>query len=94
MGYFYAILWFAVGLILLFSMTKESKVFYIAGGFFLLLGAWWLANAMRPELKLFEGAWGIALRCITGTALAVMAVAFVREYRKKKREAEGKGPGK
>ena len=35
MQYFYAFLWFAVGLILLFSMTKESKIFYFAGGFFL-----------------------------------------------------------
>lgn len=87
MQYFYAFLWFAVGLILLFSMTKESKIFYFAGGFFLILGAWWLANALLPEMKLFEGGWGIALRCVTGGALVVLAAAFVREYRQKKREA-------
>ncbi len=87
MQYFYAFLWFAVGLILLFSMTKESKIFYFAGGFFLFLGAWWLANALLPEMKLFEGGWGIALRCVTGGALVVLAAAFVREYRQKKREA-------
>lgn len=88
MQYFYAILWFAVGLILLFSMTKESKIFYVAGGFFLLLGAWWLANALLPEMKLFEGGWGLALRFLTGGALGVLAAAFVREYRRKKKEAE------
>lgn len=88
MQYFYAMLWFAVGLILLFSMTKESRIFYVAGGFFLLLGAWWLANALLPEMKLFEGGWGIALRCITGGALAMLAVAFAQEYRRKKKEAE------
>lgn len=88
MQFFYAFLWFAVGLILLFSMTKESRIFYFAGGFFLLLGAWWLANALLPEMKLFEGGWGLALRCITGVALVILAVAFVREYRKKKREAD------
>lgn len=90
MQYFYAFLWIAVGLILLFSMTKESKVFYIAGGFFLLLGGWWLADALLPEVKMFEEGWGIALRCVTGAALAVLAVAFVREYQRKKKEADEK----
>ena len=88
MQYFYAFLWIAVGLILLFSMTKESKVFYFAGGFFLLLGGWWLADALLPETDLFAGGWGIALRCVTGAALLVLAAAFVREYRRKKKEAE------
>lgn len=88
MQYFYAILWFAVGLILIFSLSKENRIFLFAGGFFLLLGAWWLADALLPEVDLFAGGWGIALRCISGVALAVLAVAFVREYRKK-----GKGSG-
>ncbi len=90
MQYFYGFLWIAVGLILLFSMTKESKIFYLAGGFFLLLGGWWIADALLPEVQLFEGGWGIALRCITGAALVVLAVAFVREYQRKKKEAEKK----
>lgn len=38
MGYFYAILWFAVGLILMFSMSKENKIFLLAGGVFLVMG--------------------------------------------------------
>lgn len=88
MQYFYGFLWIAVGLILLFSMTRESKVFYIAGGFFLLLGGWWLADALLPQARLFEGGWGLALRCVTGAALVVLAAAFVREYRRKKKEAE------
>lgn len=88
MGYFYGFLWIAVGLILLFSMAKESKIFYLAGGFFLFLGGWWLADTMLPEVNLFEGGWGIALRCITGAALLVLAVAFFREYKRKKQEAE------
>lgn len=88
MQYFYGFLWIAVGLILLFSMTKESRIFYVAGGFFLLLGGWWVADALLPEVKLFEGGWGIGLRCVTGAALVVLAVAFVREYQRKKKEAE------
>lgn len=88
MGYFYGFLWIAVGLILLFSMTKESRIFYFAGGFFLFLGAWWVADSMMPAVNLFEGGWGLALRCITGAALVVLAVQFVREYKRKKQEAE------
>lgn len=87
MQYFYAIMWFVVGLILLFAMSKENKIFILAGGFFLVLGAWWLADALRPELKMFEGGWGIALKCVTGAALVILTWAFVKEYRKKSREA-------
>ncbi len=88
MQYFYGSAWIAVGLILLFSMTKESKAFYLAGGFFLLLGAWWIADALLPGVKMFEGGWGIGLRCVTGVTLVVLAAAFVREYKRKKKEAE------
>lgn len=89
MQYFYAIMWFAVGLILIFSMSKENKIFLLAGGFFLLLGGWWLADALLPETDLFAGGWGIALKCITGGALVILTAAFVREYRKKTREGKG-----
>ena len=81
MQYFYAILWFAIGLILIFSISKENKIFYFAGGFFLLLGGWWLADALLPAVKLFEGGWGIALKCVTGVALVVLAVCFVQNYK-------------
>ena len=50
MQYFYAIMWFAVGLILIFSMSKENKVFLLAGGFFLVLGGWWLGDALTGLL--------------------------------------------
>lgn len=87
MGYFYAILWFAVGLILIFSMSKENKIFLLAGGVFLVMGCWWLADALRPDLKMFEGGWGIGLKCVTGAALVILTAAFFKEYRKKGRGA-------
>lgn len=80
--YMYAGLWIMIGLILIFSMAKENKIFILAGAFFLVLGGWWLANALLPDVDLFTGGWGIALKCITGTALLILTVAFVREYRK------------
>lgn len=82
MGYFYAIMWFAVGLILIFSISKENKVFYFAGGFFMLLGAWWLADCLMPEKGLFEGKWAMALRIITLAALAILSVAFMLERKR------------
>lgn len=87
MQYFYAILWFAIGLILIFSISKENKIFYLAGGVFLIMGGWWLADALLPAVNLFEGGWGIALKAITGVALLVLVIAFFREYRKKTKEA-------
>ncbi len=84
MAYLYAALWFAVGLILIFSMAKENKVFYLAGGFFVLLGLWWLLDALLPQ-DLFSGGWGIALRVIALAALVVFCVVFFREYRKNKK---------
>ena len=44
MNYVYAGMWFVCGLILMVKLGKENRVFYAAGGFFLVLGAWWLAN--------------------------------------------------
>lgn len=81
MGFFYAAMWFIAGFILIFSLAKEHKVFYFAGGFFLLLGAWWLADAFVPE-DLFAGGWGIALRIITLAALVLVSVVFFAERRK------------
>lgn len=80
MQYFYAIMWLVIGLVLIFSISKENKVFYFAGGFFLLLGLWWLLDAILP-VNLFDGGWGIALKVITGVALVTLTIAFIRHYR-------------
>lgn len=88
MTYVYAGMWFLVGLILIFRMGKENHVFYGAGAFFLLLGGWWLADAILPE-NLFAGAWGWALRGVTAVALIFMCVAFFRENKRQKAEDAG-----
>lgn len=90
MDFLYAAMWFVVGFLLLFSMSKENKVFYFAGGFFMLLGCWWLANGLWPQLGLFSGVWGWVLKGVTGVALVVLGVVFFREYRKKEKEAKEK----
>lgn len=88
MNYFYAILWFVIGLVLIFSMTKENKIFCFAGIFFLFLGAWWLIDALLPEINLFDGGWGIALRCVSAAALVLLTVSFLRERRRMIRSHE------
>lgn len=86
MGYVYAGLWVIVGLILIFSAAKENKVFYFAGGFFLLLGAWWAADSFLPQ-DLFQGPWRTALNIVTLAALVgLSAVFFVERQKSMKRE--------
>lgn len=82
MGYFYAIMWFVVGLILIFSISKENKIFYFAGGFFIFMGAWWLADTVLPQVDLFSGTWGIVLRVIAAIALVLLCIVFFKERSK------------
>ncbi|HEX3039660.1 MAG TPA: hypothetical protein VHP54_05150 [Caproiciproducens sp.] len=91
MTYVYAAMWFAVGLILIFRMGRENRIFYAAGAFFFLLGGWWLANAIFPGANLFAGIWGWVLRGITAVALVLMCVVFYRETQKEK-SARGEEP--
>ncbi len=82
MGYAYAGMWFLVGLILIFALGKENKIFYFAGGFFLLLGGWWLADTLLPDQSLFTGAWGWGFRILAGIALVAFLLCFLRERKK------------
>lgn len=85
-SYLYVVLWFAVGLILLFRFGKENKVFYLLGGFFMLLGCWWLADAVTDS-SLFEGVWGWVLRGVTAVALIIACKVYYDET-KRSREAD------
>lgn len=89
MEFMFPIVILAAGLILIFSLSKENKVFYVAGGYFILLGGWLMADKLLPERELFAGAWGIAFKVITGVILVVLVAVFAKEYRKKGRGAEG-----
>ncbi|MGI6256188.1 MAG: hypothetical protein ACOYJZ_11270 [Acutalibacter sp.] len=71
------------GLILIFSLSKENKVFILAGGYFLVLAGWMAADRLWPDAKVFAGPWGIGFRVITAAVLVVLVVVFAREYRKK-----------
>ncbi len=89
MEYVYAGMWLLVGVILIFRMGKENKIFYLAGAFFLILGGWWLANAFT-EQNLFDGTWGIVLRVITAAALILLCAVFWKTYQKDRAAFEHK----
>lgn len=88
MLYFCAVVWLLAGLLLLFRMGKENRVFYFLGGYFLFLAIWWGAAA-ATGLHLFTGGWGIALRIVTAAALAVACAAL---FRQKRRDGGNPGP--
>ena len=54
MGYVYAAMWLIAGLILIFRLSKENKIFYVAGGFFLVLGVWWLLDSLGNRVLYSE----------------------------------------
>ena len=78
MGYMYAAIWFIAGLVLVFRLAKENKIFYLAGAFFFVLGGWWLADAIQPAWQVFQGVPGIVLKVIAGGVLVILAVQFYR----------------
>ena len=85
MAYLYPVIWFAAGVIMIFKLRQENKIFIFAGIYFLFLGGWWLTNILYPDYHMFSGNMGWILRGVTALALAVVGVAFYRE--KKRTEA-------
>lgn len=92
MQYVYAGMWLLIGLLLIFRAAKENHIFYFAGGFFILLGLWWVADTVA-NLNLMSGAWGWGMRGVTAAALAVFCLAFYRERRKSAQQAPDGGEG-
>lgn len=92
MDFLYGGVMAVAGLVLLFSLSKENKIFYVAGAYFLVLGGWWIANGLTPDLDLFAGVWGIVFKCLTAAVLVVLVIVFAKEYRKKGKDAGSKNP--
>lgn len=92
MTYVYAAMWFVVGLLLILRMGKENRIFYAAGGFFIVLGGWWLASALGVQ-GMFSGTPGWILRGITAAALGFLCWAFLKESKKNdENSAKGEEP--
>lgn len=76
MDYFYGAMWLIIGLILIFSLSKENKIFRFIGAYFLFMGAWWIANAALPDINLFDGVPRIIFTVISVAVLVVIAVFY------------------
>ena len=82
MEYVYAGMWFLIGLLLIWKLRKENQVFVFAGGIFLFMGAWWLADALLPQLDLFGDIYVWVFRGVMAAALIVTGLVFFRQKRK------------
>lgn len=74
MDYFYGAIFIFAGLLLIFSLSKENKIFYFAGAYFLVFGGWWIVNALIPDVDIFTGVPGIVFKVISGIALVVFGL--------------------
>lgn len=93
MGYFYAVMWLIVGLLLIFKISKENKIFYLLGAYFIYMGAWWGVNEYLPEVNLFDGVYGWIFKGISFVILVIIVVFYVKciylpEKKKEKKEEE------
>ena len=78
MGYFYAAMWLVAGLLLIFSVSKENKIFYFLGGYFVFMGIWWGINEYLPEINLFDGVYGWVFRGISAAVLIVIGIFYYK----------------
>lgn len=85
MEYVYAGMWFLIGLLLIWKLRKENQVFVFAGGIFLFMGAWWLADALLPQLDLFGGVYAWFSAALWRRRHVVTGLVF---FRQKRRDAE------
>lgn len=82
MQYVYAVLWFLIAFLLIFKMGKENRVFYAAGGLFVLFGAWWLLDAIYPSLEIFSGVTGWIFRGLIAVVLVLACAVFIKERKR------------
>lgn len=90
MQYVYTAMWFMIGLILIISLARENKIFYLAGGYFILLGVWWLLDLLLNGI-MFSGALGIGFKTVSGVILVVLSVYFIRHYKTNRANGEKNG---
>lgn len=83
MQYLYAAIWFAIGLLLIFSIAREDRIFYLPGGYFIFMGLWRLLDTLL-KVSMFSGIPGIIFKVISGLMLAVLVIYLLRKRKKAK----------
>ena len=70
-------MWLVIGLILIFAMAKENKIFYLAGGYFLFLGTWRILEQLFA-FKMFTGPLGIVFKVVSAAVFLILVGVFVK----------------
>ena len=84
MEYFYGAMWLVVAFILIFRMSKESKIFYLLGGFFAFMGIWWLLDAYLKDIDLLSGGYGFILKGVGVVCLVIVGIFYYKNIYKKR----------
>lgn len=79
MNQFYSVTLILAGLLLVFKVAKENKIFILAGAYFCALGAWRMADTFVQE-DLFAGIYGIGVKVVTVLVLCAMIIYFAMRY--------------
>lgn len=87
-GYVYAGLFALLGILVMIRMGKINKVFYFVGVVFEIMAAWWLIDALYPEMDMFHGVWGWVFRGIMLVTLLVTCYVFNKERTKQPDEVK------
>ena len=66
MDLLFSIAMLLAGLILIFSLSKENKIFFGAAAFFFPLGLGGLGTNLPPALGFFSWGWGLPPRGLSG----------------------------
>ncbi len=83
MGYVYAVMWLIIAYFLIFRLSKESKFFYLLGGFFVVMSGWWFVDTMYPDLGMLEGDLSWILRGLGAVVCALTIVFYYKKVRGK-----------
>ncbi len=82
MPYLYVVGLWIVGIYLIYMAIKEYRILWIPAVYFILLGAWRLAD-IYTTANLMQGGYAWALRGISFGVLVVTGLIYYVIYRKK-----------
>lgn len=75
-GYFTAGILMLLGFVLIILCGKETKLCYVGGSVFVLLGIWWLLDTMYPDHPIINGWVGWVVKGIAAAALVLLGVYY------------------
>ncbi len=84
--YIYGVAWILVAALLIFRFSKESKYFYLAGGWFVVFGIWTIVDQATGKKILGQGAFPWIFRGVTLVVALILIVVFLTERKSSLKE--------